>query len=487
MQNHNVNMNRCLGEPEACKTARRCAAVLMVMLVGLLATANTALAHVTMQLDPFGEASAAGKDILDLRRVTVVIFGSDHLNPKDVEKETLRLGSRDTVGAQPKAFPQLLQDVNGDGFKDRLAEFELRKTGLEADRHIHAALTGSLRDGTTFVAYDSVVSSDPVCYCNNVSNDLGVIGIRCTYSSSLEPLDLPTLIGNINTELEQQGLTIDSDPAVVVESWAGKGHMGNSSECTKFDTAHPGDGGDRGYARTVQTLSDIVAELTNGTDLYIYVGEDGPQPQAGGSSSVAIGQELSDTNNPLTDVTKPSTESVFAIAGAGGGGGKGNCANGTNYGGYHGGAGGVSVATTTEPDSEAGEDGSNGNEGHGGNSDGNGTGGAAHHSQAGTNGIGGLGSDLSNAMWNGSTADWSHGQGGHGGHDEDAGGGGGGFGGGSGGSAESNHIGGGGGGGSWARQSTVDESTLSSDLVQGSSYDPGQPEVSITFPVIPIP
>jgi len=63
-ENHNMYMNRCLGVPEACKTVHRSAAVLMVMLVGLLATAGAASAHVTMRLDPFGKAERRGMDIL---------------------------------------------------------------------------------------------------------------------------------------------------------------------------------------------------------------------------------------------------------------------------------------------------------------------------------------------------------------------------------------------------------------------------------------
>lgn len=474
-----MKMDEIRRESRAFETARRFASVLVVTLLGLLATSGTASADVAMQLDPFDEAGSAGVDILDLGRVTVVIFGSDHLNPKDVEKETLRLGSRDSMRAQPKSFPQRLQDVDGDGFKDRLAVFDLSETGLQADRHIDAVLTGSLRDGTAFVAYDSVVTdSDPFSSCLGVLADFALIGMRCSYSTSLIALDLPALVTEINDELSPDNLKVDDSTFVVVEAWGGAGHDGRPETCSIASSqnhAKGGDGGSGGYAGTAITVSHLKALLDRGTDLYLLVGENGPGDQHGGSSSLVTG-ELNVLVSPVV--------SVLVIAGGGGGGGKGSCIEGNvvTAAGYHGGAGAVAPISTYGNVSVAGADGATAHKGQGGNQDGLGSGGPAtaggsgSRGAAGTDGIGGNGS-LDWAVWTESFFneatfyDGVTGKGGEGGKDEHAGGGGGGFGGGGGGRAEDNK-GGGGGGGGWARQSQTNIVLVPfvNVLVLGSSY-----------------
>ncbi|MEZ4421043.1 MAG: hypothetical protein R3B33_15655 [Nitrospirales bacterium] len=471
--------------------------VLMGMLLGAMPSA--ASAHVEMQLDPFGEAQDTGLPILDLRRVTVAILGSDHVNPRDVDKKTLRLGSRNTVGASPKYFAKRLRDVNDDGFPDRLAVFEISETGL-SEGDLDAVLTGNLTDGTQFIAYGSIVqSTDPISYCialENAQNGIGIAGIRCSYTSSYDststPLDWPNLILDINSLLESEGSTdtVDSTTPVIVETWGGAGHEGETqNNCGHKEKG--GAGGARGYGRTVQTVQDITDLLPDGTNMYLYAAEDGPVYQDGGSASLLVGKAITEISS---DTSTPHEANVLVIAGGGGGGGKGHCVGTTVKGGYSGGSAGIAIATTAQAGNAAGDDGANSDAGHGGNKDGNGTAGVpgdgSGHGDAGTNGIGGFGSpkDDAGAGWTGSTltdTDWPNGMGGEGGNTGAAGGGGGGYGGG-GGARSGDHNGGGGGGGSWARTEAIDESELDDDLIQGSSYDPGQGTVVLTFQLLPL-
>ena len=67
------------------------------------------------------------------------------------------------------------------------------------------------------------------------------------------------------------------------------------------------------------TLNEVLDISQNQADLYIYVGQDGPEHQAGGSSSVVIGKDVSGVSNILD----PVSENVLCIGAGGGGGGKG--------------------------------------------------------------------------------------------------------------------------------------------------------------------
>jgi hypothetical protein len=461
----------------------------------LALVATSANAHVEMLVDPFGEAQAAGITILELDRVTVAILGSDHVNPREVNKETLRLGSRNAIGTAPKSFPQNLQNVNGDGFPDRLAVFEMAKTGLRKG-DLDAVLTGNLADGTQFVAYGSVVrSSDPISYCTaveNSQNGIGIAGVRCTYTTSYyntaTSLNWPNLIVDINSLLESQGSTDTVGPTtpVIIEAWGGAGHKGETQDnCTESEKG--GAGGARGYGRTVQTVQDITDLLVNGTNMYVYVAEDGPEYQDGGAGSVVIGKIITDVSS---DTSTPHDARVLVIAGGGGGGGKGRCDGDQANAGHAGGGGGDAIATTAAAGNAAGDDGTDSDKGHGGNQDGNGTGGMVgtgnNHGDSGTNGIGGFGSPKGSAGWTGSTlANWSDGMGGEGGNTGAAGGGGGGYGGG-GGARSGDTNGGGGGAGSWARKEAIHESELDDDLILGKSYDPGLGTVVFTFQLLPL-
>ena len=65
--------------------------------VMLLAVSGTARAHVEIELDPFREAQ--GRKVTELERVWVAIYGSSHVDVREIKRQTLRLGSRDREGA----------------------------------------------------------------------------------------------------------------------------------------------------------------------------------------------------------------------------------------------------------------------------------------------------------------------------------------------------------------------------------------------------
>ena len=432
-------------------------------------------------IDPFSKARAEGKTIFELESVEAALYGGDSINVRDVFTTTLRLGSRDRSGTTPLSYS--FMDINGDGVEDLLALFLVSNTGLIKGTHIQAVLSAALQDGSSFKAFDSVVtddSDDPTDYCTQIIDGLDTVGIRCSFTTSFaddNTIDLSTFIATINSDSGASASITDSS-AVVVELFGGQGHDGErvkdgDTYCT------PGDGGGRGYAQTVLTVSDLKSQTVDSTNLYVYVGEDGTGDQDGSTSSLLMGNTVID----VTDATDPSSEKVVAIAGGGGGGGKASKTSQVCKKGGDGGAGGSAIADTSGAASVAGSNAPYKYPGQGGNQDGSGSAGTGE-GEDGTSGIGGLtdsNSDLIWAGWEFPSSVWTKGRGGNGGSSGKGGGGGGGFGGGSGGGGKHDHKGGGGGGGSWAMQATVDSSTLDSLLVLGSSYDAGQPMVVLTF------
>lgn len=446
-----------------------------IVLIGVLSVGSTVVAHVTITLDPFEEARKQGLKVTDLHWVWVAIHGSNHVDVREIKRRTIRLGTRDTQGAKAKRRKRW--DVNRDGFQDLLVRFKVEDTGLRDAEDKVAVLIGSFKEDTeVFTAYntfDKGSAGDSSCYAVSGTTK---VGIRCEFTESVTPLNLTDLVATINASLSDG--TISDESAVVVELFGGEGHQGNKS-----GTCKRGDGGDRGYASSLFRLDDLKTIASNGQDLYAYVGEEGPNYQDGGSSTVLLGQPI----GAISNVFNPPGEKVIGIAGGGGGGGGANHQAGACKRGYNGGDGGVANGSLLEDVSVAGGDGATKRKGQGGNQDGNGTGGSGGH-EAGTGGIGGFGS-RAEAQWAGSdvaSLDWPHGRGGAGGGsiEHGAGGGGGGFGGGSGGGSGF-HKGGGGGGGSWARQEAILSPEVGSQLVLGPAGDPGYPVALLTFEVLP--
>jgi hypothetical protein len=383
------------------------------MIVALLASVSIARAHVEIMLDPFDEAASQGVKVTELDTVWVAVLGSDHLDVRTIERKTVRLGSRNFDGGA--AQRSRLEDVNEDGMDDLLLRFGIEETDLRDAEDNTVVLTGGFVGGSeVFKSYDTMSNGNtPIDKCYTVAG-ANATGIRCEYTESLVPLDLASLVAKINAIVDDDGVSISDDSAVVVEAYGGNGHEGRA-----IGHIHAGSGGDRGYASNLLTLSEVLDISQNQADLYIYVGQDGPEYQAGGSSSVVIGKNIFGVSNILD----PAGEIVLCIGADGGGGGKGTQTGlGKKRNGYDGGAGAVAAGSLLGDVSAAGEDGAEHNKGRGGNQDGNGAGGSrtngSHQGKAGTDGIGGFGGVGSSdhmAVWNGSQVaniDWPNGAGG---------------------------------------------------------------------------
>jgi hypothetical protein len=161
------------------------------------------------------------------------------------------LGTRDSVGARARDSKRM--DVNEDGIEDLLLKFKISETGLTEAEDNTVVLTGGFVGGSeVFKSYDTIANvGSPIDQCYTVAG-ANATGIRCEFTESLVPLDLKSLVSEINQAIADEGVTITDDSAVVVEAYGGKGHDGNSLRGRVNVDA--GLGGARGYASTLLTL-----------------------------------------------------------------------------------------------------------------------------------------------------------------------------------------------------------------------------------------
>lgn len=458
-----------------------------------------------------GMAQAAAVEVelfeLDARRdrVGVAILGGPEFDPKDVILRTLAFGWTGAGGGHVPAtvrgkrggFTSRWQaresrDVNGDDYADRIVWFRPSERAFAALLRGDVAqfeLRGITNDGGTFyepfVAQATVSVGDAASACSATESQQGVtIGMRCFYDTAAgnKPIDIATLVSEVNNALAADGLEITAESAVVVEAYGGKGLGGNnlSDIC---GTAKGGAAGAGGYALTILTVNDLPANL------YIYPGENSSGHGGGGAGTVVAGTDLSglaDGELSTTDAATAVDAGIMLIAGGGGGGGRGNSTNAgwDCHDGGNGGDGGVAIANLLDIVVGTGADGTKGDPGAGGQ----GAGGAGH--PAGSDGVGGPGglnpnAAVSNAnssgtggqdLWVGWSTDdnasydagnWKHGAGGW--NQQSGGAGGGGFGGGGSSKGEDAHKGGGGGGGSLAMLATVQQ--VANALLYGQEHD----------------
>lgn len=85
--------------------------------------------------------------------VPVALLGSDTLDVSEVDGSTLGLGPSSAVVRRRV----LLKDVNRDGFRDLVARFRNRETGI-ARGDTQACLRGRLLDGTRFEGCDAILT-----------------------------------------------------------------------------------------------------------------------------------------------------------------------------------------------------------------------------------------------------------------------------------------------------------------------------------------
>ncbi|NIO11265.1 MAG: hypothetical protein GTO40_25925, partial [Deltaproteobacteria bacterium] len=177
-----------------------------------------------------------------------------------------------------------------------------------------------------FVAYDTLVedSDDPASSCAALNNQQStVVGMRCIWQtadgSAYKPIDLTSLVASLNQNLASASLEITQNSGVVLEAYGGMGHHGHQQEGS-CGTAPGGNGGFRGYARTLWSLDALQAV---NTELYIYPGESGAVVGEGGAGTIIATVDLSSlTSQQLssTDSNEVEDLGILAIAGGGGGG-----------------------------------------------------------------------------------------------------------------------------------------------------------------------
>jgi hypothetical protein len=443
------------------------------------------------------------------RTVRVKLFGEKGFRARRIAPWSLRLrtkGPELSSGWRRHHAFKILGDTNDDGFADARATFRISLNKRVAAGHSHAEVIGILADRrhrghhhralrvaastssdtdtwTSFSASTELVTSDAASdYCTVGSSGYDV---RCAFTTSFDelPVYLGVLVEDVNSDLSDAGYSfeITSSDSVQVELFGGAGTDGSDIKKCAYNTGSTsfgGDGGDGGYAQSAQTLSALEA-LGSGEArgaLYVYVGQDGPSSQNGGSSSMLLAESIPE----VTDVQDPASETFVGIAGGGGGGGAASSYSEFPVGcrdGHSGGDGGTAVATSAASVAGSGQDGHDGKDGEGGSDS------TSTADDGGQPGVGGFSvdDDGTDNGWAGSSVtldDWSHGYGGTSGND---GGGGGGFGGGGHGNKDGRNYSGGGGGGSWALQNSV--ASDSTFQVGQDGYD--EPGVILTFETSP--
>jgi Bacterial TSP3 repeat len=106
---------------------------------------------VTIDIKPSGDPNSI--NLSDEGVVPVAILGSDTFNVADVDAISLAFGP----GSAPfdHSHGPHFEEVNGDGFLDLVAHFEVKETGISFG-DTEACLTGQLLDGTPFKSCDAV-------------------------------------------------------------------------------------------------------------------------------------------------------------------------------------------------------------------------------------------------------------------------------------------------------------------------------------------
>jgi hypothetical protein len=92
-------------------------------------------------------------------KLEVAILSTADFNAQLIDIDSLRFGltgTEDSISQHPEQGPRFrYEDVNGDGRLDLVVRFEIELTGLQPDS-TKAILTGSLLDGTSFMAENGV-------------------------------------------------------------------------------------------------------------------------------------------------------------------------------------------------------------------------------------------------------------------------------------------------------------------------------------------
>jgi hypothetical protein len=87
--------------------------------------------------------------------VPVALLGSADFDVSSVDLATVKFGKMHEMDSGASALRSARQDINGDGFMDRVFHFTIKETGLEKSDTM-ACLHGMTLDGMHFCGHDSV-------------------------------------------------------------------------------------------------------------------------------------------------------------------------------------------------------------------------------------------------------------------------------------------------------------------------------------------
>lgn len=87
--------------------------------------------------------------------VPVALLGSADFDVSSVDLDTVKFGKMHEMDSGAPALRSALEDVNGDGFMDRVFHFKIEATGLEPS-DMEACLHGMTLGGEHFCGHDSI-------------------------------------------------------------------------------------------------------------------------------------------------------------------------------------------------------------------------------------------------------------------------------------------------------------------------------------------
>lgn len=109
--------------------------------------------HVNVDIKP-----GSNTNVINLKStgsVPVALLGSADFDVTSVDLGTVKFGKMHEMDSGAPALRSALQDINGDGYMDRVFHFKISLTGLEPGDTM-ACLHGMTLDGTHFCGHDSV-------------------------------------------------------------------------------------------------------------------------------------------------------------------------------------------------------------------------------------------------------------------------------------------------------------------------------------------
>jgi uncharacterized protein (DUF2141 family) len=109
--------------------------------------------HVNIDIKPGSYPNAI--NLKSNGNVPVALLGSADFDVSSVDLATVKFGKMHEMDSGASALRSALQDINGDGFMDRVFHFTIKETGLEPSDTM-ACLHGMTLDGMHFCGHDSV-------------------------------------------------------------------------------------------------------------------------------------------------------------------------------------------------------------------------------------------------------------------------------------------------------------------------------------------